>query len=181
MRWFWILADRLVQKLVRMYRTRVFRVRVRSCGRNPRILGTVDVRAPNVTIGNDVTIYPGAMFYGDGEIVIGNNVAIGKDTIIYSGQSVRIGDDVAIAAQCYIIDSNHGTRKGTPMRLQPLEIASDGVRIGTDVWISAGCKVLKGAWIHNGVVIGAMSLVNSEIPENSVAFGIPARVKTSRT
>lgn len=42
---------------------------------------------------------------------------------------------------------------------------------------AAGCKIVKGAKINDGAVIGAMSLVNSEIAEFGIAVGIPATKK----
>lgn len=173
---FWFLLDRVKEKWFAFYRKKVFLARIGSGNQSIKILGCVSVRATNIKIGNNVTIYPGVMFWGDGKIVIGNNVNIGKDTIIFAKKSVTIGDDTIIAAQCYIIDGNHGISKSTLIREQPLQVDVQGIRIGRDVWLSAGCKVLRGALIHSGAVIGAMSLVNSEIASNGVAWGIPARV-----
>jgi acetyltransferase-like isoleucine patch superfamily enzyme len=178
MRNIWFLIDRIKEKLLGIYRTKVFYAHVRDCGQGLKILGKIDVRATNVKIGNNVTIYPGVMFWGNGEIVVGDNVDIGKDTIIFARKSVVIGNDVAIAAQCYIIDSNHGTAKGSLIRSQPQQ--TEGIQIGNDVWLAAGVKVLKGGRILDGAVIGALSLVNSEIPENAIAFGIPAKIKSFR-
>jgi acetyltransferase-like isoleucine patch superfamily enzyme len=180
MRKLWLLVDRIKAKIQSMYRKNVVLSKVKNDSNDIRVVGAIDIRATNVTIGKNVTIYPGVMFSGGGEINIGDNVAIGKDTILYSNTSVLIGNDTAIAGQCYIIDANHGVSKGTLMREQPLDVAENGITIGSDVWIAAGCKILKGARIHDGAVIGAMSLVNSDIPENAIAFGIPAKVKAYR-
>ena len=83
-----------------------------------------------------------------------------------------------IAAQCYIIDTDHGIRANELMRNQKNTVAP--IVIGNDVWIAAGCKILKGSHIQDGAVIGAASLVKGEIPRNSIAVGIPARVKKYR-
>ena len=40
--------------------------------------------------------------------------------------------------------------------------------------------MLKGSHIKDGTVIGALSLVKGEIPENAIAYGIPAKVKKYR-
>ena len=118
---------------------------------------------------------------GGGPIVIGDNVSIGNGTIIYSsknGGGVTIGNNTSIAAQCYIIDMDHGTRAGELIREQSDSAAP--ISIGEDVWIAAGCKILKGTVIRDGAVIGAQSLVKGEIPENAIAVGIPAKVKKYR-
>lgn len=59
------------------------------------------------------------------------------------------------------------------IREQPM--TSSPIVIGDDVWIGAGCQILKGVKIGNGAVIGARSVVTREIPENTIAFGSPAR------
>ena len=59
-------------------------------------------------------------------------------------------------------------------------LAPEGISIGNDVWIAAQCTVLKGARINDHAVIGAQSLVNSEIPEDAICFGTPAMVKKYR-
>jgi acetyltransferase-like isoleucine patch superfamily enzyme len=51
----------------------------------------------------------------------------------------------------------------------------DPVRIGDHAWVASDVTVLRGAHIGAHSVIGARSLVTSEIPEHTVAFGIPAR------
>lgn len=61
---------------------------------------------------------------------------------------------------------------------QQVTIAGDGDKapiIGNNVTIGAGAKVLANAIIGDNSVIGANAVVTSEIPENSVAVGIPAR------
>lgn len=111
-----------------------------------------------------------------GEIIVGSNVDIGMNTVIYAKKGVYIGDNTNIAGQCYIIDSNHGTKVGELIRNQQDDVALDGIHIGNDVWIAAQCIILKGAKINDGAIIGAQSLVNSEIPANAIAVGTPAKV-----
>lgn len=138
-------------------------------------MGTVHIQVKVLKCGKNVTIYPGAYLWGN-YIEIGDNVDIGMGTVIYGKKGVIIGKNTSIAGQCYIIDSNHGTRADMLIRHQPDNVASDGIKIGEDVWIGAQSIILKGAKINDGVVIGAQSLVNKEIPAELVAFGTPARV-----
>jgi len=171
---------RVYSKLLRILRKKIFLKKIKSKENSVTILGKVYVNATNVKIGKNVTIYPGVYFWGDGEIIIGDNVDIGIGSIIFSKKKVYIGNNTAIAAQTYIIDSNHGIVKDILINKQPLDVAEDGIFIGNDVWISAGSKIIKGAKINDHVVIGALSLVNSEITKNGIAVGIPAKVKKMR-
>ena len=114
--------------------------------------------------------------YGGGDITVGSNVSVGMNTVIYSKRKVKIGDNTQIAGQCYIIDTNHGTKAGQLIINQDDDVAEDGITIGSDVWIASQCVILKGAKINDGAVIGAQSLVNCEIPSNAIAVGTPAKV-----
>lgn len=78
------------------------------------------------------------MLFGDGLIEIGDNVDVGNGTIIYASKNggVKIGNNSMIAAQCYIIDADHGIRGGKLIREQGTTVSP--VEIGEDVWIAAG-------------------------------------------
>ena len=55
-----------------------------------------------------------------------------------------------------------------------------GIKIGKDCWIGSGVKILDGVTIGDGCIIAAGAVVNKDIPEYSIAGGIPARVIKSR-
>jgi len=178
---FWFLIDRIKEKLLSFYRKKVFLARTNNKDLNLRVLGKVYVNATNLSIGKNLTLYPGVYFWGDGIIEIGDNVDIGVGTIIFSKSKVKIGNNVAIAGHCYIIDSNHSISEGDLIRNQPLNFDERGIKIGNDVWIGAGCTILKGTTLNDGVVVGAMSLVNCQIDKNAVAIGIPAKAVKYRS
>lgn len=119
-----MLIDRLWNKIERDHYRRDFTSRVK-CEDMPSVHGRVTVNATDVKAGKNLSIYPGAYFWGDGPIEIGDNVDIGKDTILYAhkGGGVKIGSNVASAAQCYIIYSNHGTAPGELIRNQPMDVS----------------------------------------------------------
>lgn len=171
----WTFLQKVVDKLTNTFRKKVFREKITKCGKNLAIYGKIYLINQNIEVGNNVKIYPGVQFFGGGLIKIGNNVSIGNNTMIYASEDggIEIGDDTIIAAQCYIIDMNHGMKKGQLIRNQ--ENIAQKVVIENDVWIGANVTVLKGSHIESGTVIGAKSLVNNRIPENSIAIGIPAR------
>lgn len=50
------------------------------------------------------------------------------------------------------------------------------IKVGNNVYFGSGCIVLPGVTIGNNVVVGAGSIITKDIPSNSVAVGIPARV-----
>jgi len=82
-------------------------------------------------------------------------------TIIISGDAV-FGDDVVI-------------RQGVTVGLRHTNDPRSPV-IGNNVDIGAGAKILGPIHIGDNVVIGANAVVITDIPPNSVAVGIPARI-----
>jgi acetyltransferase-like isoleucine patch superfamily enzyme len=88
---------------------------------------------------------------------------------------LSIGSDVSIAHGVTIMTTEHDydVSKGK-MRDAPVKRAP--VSIGDDVWIGAGVKILAGVTIGDHVVVGAGAVVTRDIPSNSLAVGVPARV-----
>ena len=135
--------------------------------------GHIYLYSTKIQVGKDVSIWPNVYFSGD-NIVIGDNVQIGYGTIIHSSKGVVIGSNTQIAAQCYMIDTNHGTERGELMQKQPLE--SETIEIGEDVWIGAQCTVLKGVKIGSHVVVAANTVVNKDVPPYAIVAGSPAKI-----
>lgn len=76
--------DRIIMKLKRIYWKNLLSYQIGQKLENCTVLGRVGMYATNIKVGKNVTFYPGAMLWGDGEINIGDNVDIGKDTILYA-------------------------------------------------------------------------------------------------
>ena len=173
---FHLFLDRAFKSLKLRRINRLFRTQVIVPKGERPLKGDVILYNTNITLGHNVHIYPGVFFWGDGPIVIGDNVDIGKDTILYSSRNggIYIGADTQIAAHCYLVDMDHGIKKGIPIRIQ--DNICEKIVIGKDVWIAAGVQILKGSKIQDGAVIGAGAVVKGSIPENAIAVGIPARV-----
>lgn len=167
---------RIFDSLGSKCRRKLFAKRCKECGKNVAVYGKVYQVNPNLIVGDNVKIYPGVQFFGDGVIRIGNNVSIGNNTMLFSSRNagITIGDNTHIAAQGYIVDMNHGIVKGT--LIQEQKNVAEEIVIGSDVWLGANVTVLKGVHMENGAVIGAKSLVNKNISENAIAVGIPAKV-----
>ncbi len=54
------------------------------------------------------------------------------------------------------------------------------ITIGNDVWLGERCMVMDGVTIGDGAIIGAGAVVTRNIPDYSVAAGVPARVIRQR-
>ena len=113
---------------------------------------------------------------GSGNIIIGNNVFLNSFTIIYSGNGVTIGNNTAIGPNCSIVPINHNYQEKDKLICeQRFAPSKGGIIIEDDVWIGAGVTILDGAHIRKGSVIGAGSLVNSNIEEYSINIGSPCK------
>jgi acetyltransferase-like isoleucine patch superfamily enzyme len=114
-------------------------------------------------------------------IDIGNNVQINDYVHIGAVESIEIGDNVLIASKVFITDHNHGSYAGeiqdSPDSIpQERPIYSKKVIIEKNVWLGEFVAVLSGVTIGEGSIIGAMSVVNKDIPPFSIAVGSPAKV-----
>ena len=94
---------------------------------------------------------------------IGRRVFIDHGTGVVIGETAIIGDDVLIYQQVTLggVSTNKGKRHPT---------IEDGVVIG------AGAKVLGAITIGANSKVGANSVVIKDVPPNSTAVGIPARI-----
>lgn len=170
----------MIKKLIRKLRGFCFSLMCRQ-RHIPKILGKIHIENRNIEIGTNVIIYSDVKFWGDGKIIIGNNVKIGDHTMIYASRrgGVCIGDNTIIAANCYIIDMDHGIEKCELIMKQEPSIAP--VVIGSDCWLAENVTVLKGTVISDGCVVGAKSLVNRQYEPYSIIVGIPGKAIKKRT
>ena len=87
---------------------------------------------------------------------------------------ITIGNNVYITDGVKFITHDGGTllyRNQIP----DLEITKP-IMVGNDVYIGNNVIILPGVTIGDNVVIGAGAIVSKDIPDNSVAVGVPARV-----
>jgi acetyltransferase-like isoleucine patch superfamily enzyme len=155
------------------------------------------VNARHIRVGNDVSLGPGCMLTAirrypgkflsgvpddtpiqefDPSIVIGDRVSATGYLTVSAVQSVTIADDVIFASHIFVSDNSHGrSRVDIPYKYQPLtDIAP--VKIGTGCWISEHVVLMPGVSIGEFSIVGANSVVTSDIPPRSIALGAPARV-----
>ncbi len=161
-------------------------------GRNMKIFSP-----HKISIGDQVIFDDGVFLDAKGTnnngIQLGNKIFVGQNTILQTKNGDLVIEDwVNIGPQCYLASTNllkirTGTYIGPycllmsggehdvsspdlePGRSLPLEI-------GERCWIAAKVTVFQDCHIGDHSVVGTASVVNTPIPPNCVAVGIPARV-----
>jgi len=114
-----------------------------------------------------------------GSIHLGRRVFIGPYSVIYGHGGVEVGDSTLLAMHCCILSSNH-TVPGRTHQIRDEPDILLPTKIGRDVWLGAGVIVLGGVKIGDGCVVGAGSVVTHDLPDYSIAVGVPARVTGQR-
>ena len=115
--------------------------------------------------------HPLAWFVGDP--VIGEGTWIGPFALIDGSGGLSIGRACDISAGVHIY-THSSARRCVSDRQVPIERAQ--VRIGECTFLGANAVVLMGTTIGSHCIVGAGAVVTSDIPDNSVAVGVPARV-----
>ena len=144
--------------------------------RNPR---KIEVMGPNIRAGSDLhamatneaPISLMVWMETEGKIELGNYVALSPGVRIKSACSIEIGDGALIAERVFITDCDWHDfydRIFPPGPIAP-------VRLEENVWIADGAIICKGVTIGRNSVVGAGSIVTSDVPPNTVVAGNPAK------
>lgn len=112
---------------------------------------------------------------------IAKGVEIGRGSILMAGALVNSASKVG---DFCILNSNSSLDHDGIMEkfsaLQPGAITGGNVQIGAFSVICLGANLIQGIKIGQNSIVGAGSLVLHDIPENSVAYGVPAKVVRKR-
>jgi acetyltransferase-like isoleucine patch superfamily enzyme len=162
----------------------LFQGRCMSVGKNlglsglPFVTGHVKIFIGNdVSIGGNLAVMSGR-FLDHPKLQVGDRTEIGWNVAIIVNREVVIEEDVLVANDCRIFDSDGHPReaelraKKAPVPLKDIR----AVRICRYAWIGGGTYIMKGVTIGEGAIIGANSVVISDIPAYCLAIGNPAEV-----
>ncbi|MFI1771052.1 acyltransferase [Thalassobellus citreus] len=107
-----------------------------------------------------------------------SGIKIGKNTFISLGAKIDtqfgeiyIGNKVHITSGCVLL-----AHDGAIKQMNPNDNPRGKIIINDNVFIGVNTVVLMNVTIGANTVIGAGSLVNKDIPPNSLALGNPVRI-----
>jgi len=132
----------------------IYEIMYRYCGSKKR---ATLLRKKGVKIGNNCEIYPSSNF--------------GSEPYL-----VEIGDNVRISSNVKITTHDGGLWVLRNLELLPNADKFGKVKIGNNVHIGMDAFIMPGVTIGDNVVIGVGAVVTKDIPSNSVAVGVPAKV-----
>ena len=148
--------------------------KLRIAGRNRLVIGPGSTLSANVSFERDAA-----------EVIIGANTEIGASHIVCATR-VEIGDDVLIAWGCTINDHNShpipwsqrkdDIRERYFGRKDWSNVVSRPIKLGNKCWIGMHSIILKGVEVGEGAIVGAGSVVTSNVPPWTIVGGNPARV-----
>jgi len=143
---------------ITIFRTLLLRLVIKSLGKNVVIEKNCKFAHPyNIEIGDNVYINFGLKILNTKEagIKIGNNVIIGPNAIFLFNK-IDYSDLSRLIKDC--------------------KVEYESIVVKDDVWIGANAMVLPGVTIGKRSIIGAGSVVTKDIPDYSVAVGVPAKI-----
>ena len=136
---------------------------IRSCG------GVVGTRP---RINSPLIVHNAADSFRN--LAIGDNCHIGRDVLLDLANRIDIGNNVTISMRCSII--THFDVGDSSLKHKGFARKDGAVTLGDNVYLGSGVTVLHGVTIGAGSLVGSGAIVTTDIPPDSVAVGIPAKV-----
>ena len=127
-----------------------------------------ELRALGVHFGERLSVGSHMYVHRRGNLIIGARVSLGSYVQLINCAPIAIGDGSLFASHLTI-----STETRDPVTLQP---GCQSVTIGQRVWSGLNVIILAGVSIGDDVVIGAGSVVTSDVPADCVVAGRPARI-----
>ncbi len=112
------------------------------------------------------------------DAIIARDISIGAGTVIMAGAVINPGSTImnnAIINTSSSID--HDCRIENGVHVGPGAHLGGGVSVGEGTWIGIGAVIKDKIKIGKRAIIGAGAVVLKDIPDEVVAFGVPAEVK----
>lgn len=111
--------------------------------------------------------------HNTGKLRIGDNCWIGKNLTVHGNGTVEIGNNCDIAPDVTFLTGGHQVGNAE-RRAGPGETYH--ITVGNGVWIGARATVLLNTAIGDSSVIAACACVTKDIPCDTLAGGVPAKV-----
>ncbi|RKN40263.1 acyltransferase [Micromonospora endolithica] len=128
-------------------------------------------RGVRVTIGDRTRINKLVRFAGPGEVRVGADCLLNA-TWVGTWTSVTIGDR-CLLSDCELVDNDFHNLPPEQRHEPPVPATRAPIVIEDNVWIGAHALVLKGVRIGRDSVVGAATVVRTDVPPRVVVVGNP--------
>lgn len=135
-----------------------------------------------IVFGNLVTVGRfSAIVCKEADISIGSHVNIGTNVKIIAANNgkIEIGNSIDIGSGCHFSGGSYDYSDAGQLP-STRRVNTKGICLEDLAWIGAGVIILDGVSIGAKSIIGAGAVVTSDIPANTVAAGVPAKIKSTR-
>ncbi len=126
------------------------------------------------TLNEGITVLSPVYFDYGNLTKLGRGCFVNHGCYFMDGGTIELGENVFVGPYTGFYTAAHPTDYAR--RNQGLEWARP-IRVGDNCWFGANVSVMPGVTIGSGCVIAAGSVVTTDIPDNSIAAGVPAVVK----
>jgi acetyltransferase-like isoleucine patch superfamily enzyme len=153
----------------------IIRARKIKIARYVKIGAMSAIDTESISIDDDARIneqvYIGGTKTPQSSLIMGKRTIIMQASYINPTMPITIGDDSGIGGHCLLF--THGSwnsvLEGYPVKFAP-------IHIGKKVWLPWRVFIMPGVSIGDGVVVGADSMINRDIPANCLVAGSPAKI-----
>jgi maltose O-acetyltransferase len=128
------------------------------------------LRLSGITVGRCI-VRDGLRVLGDG-LVVGDGVFINSDCYVEAEAPVVIEGGVSIGVGAQLLTVSHEIGAASK---RAGESTFGAISLGAGCWLGARVTVLPGVRIGRGAIVGAGSVVNRDVKDNTVVAGVPAR------
>lgn len=119
-----------------------------------------------------------------GDLVMGDNCHIGTGVAVYAAAGFEMGEGCALSpgAKVFTVSEDVDSGLVSSHAQSALERAAlaGAIKFGCFVVIGANSVVLPGVTVGDQVQVGALSLVNRDLPGQGIYVGAPARLLRAR-
>lgn len=118
-------------------------------------------------IGKGVHVYGGVKIWAPWNIIIGDYSGIGNGVNLYSQGLITIGKNAVISQGSHICTGSHDYND------LGFKLITKEIIIGNNVWLAAEVFVHPGVEIEDGCIVGARSVVTTNLPSWKICSGFP--------
>ncbi len=146
----------VLTKIIRYFRKKYWKYRIKSCGK-------------------DFTCCSGVIIHSARKLSVGDNVRIGEKSYLNARGGIYVGNNVQMGPRVFMWSSNHNYFAPKALPFDDVQIDKPIV-IKDNVWLGANSNIIPGVTIGEGAVVAMCSVVTKDVPDCAVVGGNPAKI-----